>query len=121
MRKVKRTHDGKVPLLTLKQVLQWLPVGERTIHRYIAAGKIRAYKLDGMLLFNPDDVAAFLKRRAIGGGVLMQLTDMSRSKAVTLTETKTYWVLSDEEARLLFEGVEKDADGTFLSKDVLDD
>jgi hypothetical protein len=54
--------------VTLKQALQSLPVSERTIRNYIDAGKLRAYKLDGMLVFNVLDIEAFLQRRKVGGG-----------------------------------------------------
>jgi excisionase family DNA binding protein len=77
MRRVKTMkHPGKVAFLTLKQVLEWLPVSERTIRRYLDAGKLRAYKMDGLLLFNPADVEAFLKRRRVGGGPVAPFEDL---------------------------------------------
>jgi len=33
--------------MTMAQVLNWVSISERTLHRYLAAGKLRAYKLDG--------------------------------------------------------------------------
>ena len=68
MRKVKTITSSKVigDFLTLKQVLKSLPIAERTLHRYIDAGKLRAYKLDGMLIFNTADIEAFLNRRRVG-------------------------------------------------------
>jgi excisionase family DNA binding protein len=54
--------------ITLKQVLQSLPVSERTVRNYIDDGKLRAYKMDGKLIFNVRDIEAFLQRRRVGGG-----------------------------------------------------
>jgi hypothetical protein len=54
--------------ITLKQLLQSVPLSDRTIRKYIDGGKLRAYKLDGMLVFNVLDIQAFLKRRSVGGG-----------------------------------------------------
>jgi hypothetical protein len=57
-----------VGLATLAEILTKIPISERTLHRYIATGKIRAYKMDGKLLFNPADLADMLGRRSVGGG-----------------------------------------------------
>lgn len=67
IRKIITTHPGKIALLKKKQVLEWLPISERSLYRYIHAGKLPCYKLDGLLLFNPDDIETFLKRRHVGG------------------------------------------------------
>ena len=36
-----------MPLLTQKQLANELAVSERTLHRYVARGKIRCYRLPG--------------------------------------------------------------------------
>jgi hypothetical protein len=57
-----------VNLITKAEVLEMIPISTRTLDRYLDAGKLRGYKLDGKIVFNPDDIVAFLRRRAIGGG-----------------------------------------------------
>ena len=72
MRKIQPIKQTKqlVNLLTMPQLLQAAPwMSRSTVHRYINAGKIPAYKLDGQLLFNIEDIASMVKRRAVGGGL----------------------------------------------------
>src|SRR6266705_5220167 len=71
MRRVK-TIKGNNKDLT--QFVSWdtirekLTVSKRTLERYVEAGKLPAYKLDGKIVFNLTDIEAFLKRRGIGSG-----------------------------------------------------
>jgi excisionase family DNA binding protein len=60
-RKLNRSSE-RVPMMTTEQLLRWIPISERTLRRYLAAGKLRAYKMDGLLLFNPSDIEDFLKK-----------------------------------------------------------
>src|SRR5207302_227754 len=101
---------GKLSLLTLKQVLDWLPISERTIHRYLDAGKLRAYKMDGLLLFNPTDIENFLKRRSVGGGPLTPFKDQPELNA------SQYKPMSDAEAQEFFKNCERDQDGNLIAK-----
>jgi hypothetical protein len=87
--------------VTLKQLLKSLPLSERTVRNYIDAGKMRAYKLDGMLVFNVLDVEAFLKRRSVGGGVTAPIIGEAA------LETK---VLSDDEAKAIFDKLAAELD-----------
>ena len=106
MRKVKRINDtGKAPLLTKDQVLKWIPISESTLHRYLNAGKLRAYKLDGLLVFNPAEVEAFLRRRSVGGGPILPFKDIDLIGLRAAT---------DEEAQEFFEGVQRTEDGTLI-------
>lgn len=72
--------------MTLAQVLKSLPISERTVYRYLKAGKLRAYKFDGMLIFNTADIEAFLKRRSVGGG---ETAAIVKDVPPTASETKT--------------------------------
>ena len=53
--------------LSTQEVADRLGVSVFTIRRYIRAGKLRAVKLDGAYRLSRDDLADFLKSRAIGG------------------------------------------------------
>jgi excisionase family DNA binding protein len=103
-------HPGKISLMNMEQVLGFLPISERTVHRYIANGKMRAYKMDGLLLFNPADIEAFLKRRSVGGGPAAPFNNIEVLQG-------NYRQMSNEEAVAWFAGVERDGDGTLLSND----
>jgi hypothetical protein len=92
--------------VTLKQLLQSLPLSERTIRNYIDAGKMRAYKLDGMLVFNVLDVEAFLKRRAVGGGMTAPIIGEAAA------ETR---VLSDDQAKAVFDKLVAEVDAKIAS------
>jgi|SRR5437879_4975793 len=100
MRKVKTITSSKVigDFLTLKQVLKSLPIAERTLHRYIDAGKLRAYKLDGMLIFNTADIEAFLNRRRVGGGPTAPI--LKELPAPAPAEPR---VMSDDDAKAFFD------------------
>lgn len=60
-------HGAPVPeaLLTTPQVAQQLRVSHRTVHRLVAANKLRvAQKLDGpngAFLYDPADVASYIE------------------------------------------------------------
>src|ERR1700751_3209857 len=95
MRKVKtiRTATDRkkfelVGLETLAEILTKIPISERTLHRYIDAGKIRAYKMDGKLLFNPADVADMLSRRSVGGGPRAPLLREKLSEELSLSKPR---------------------------------
>jgi excisionase family DNA binding protein len=75
--------------ITLKQLLQSVPVSDRTIRNWIDAGKLRAYKLDGKLVFNVLDIEAFLQRRRVGGG--------SIAPVVKLVSQEQVRMMSDQE------------------------
>lgn len=58
--------------LTIAQVLKGaknngLPVSRRTLDRYKAQGILRAYKLNGKIVFNVADIEKFIKNRSTGG------------------------------------------------------
>jgi len=117
--------------ITLKQLLQSVPLSERTIRNYIDAGKLRAYKLDGILLFNVLDVQSFMQRRKVGGGVtapiiqdtptvngaelaameqrLLAIASLTPEQADTVKRAR---VLTDEESREFFaRAIRYDGDG----------
>jgi Helix-turn-helix domain len=104
MRKAKTITSTKVvsDFLTLKQLLRSLPIAERTLHRYIDAGKLRAYKLDGMLIFNTADIEAFLKRRSVGGGPTAPILKEPPAPAAAPAESR---LLSDGEAKTFFDSL----------------
>jgi hypothetical protein len=110
MRKVKTITSSKVigDFLTFKQVLKSLPIAERTLHRYIDAGKLRAYKLDGMLIFNTTDIEAFLRRRSVGGGPTAPI--LKEQPALASAESR---VMSDDDAQTFFCMVPKPFNGIF--------
>jgi hypothetical protein len=80
--------------LTLKQVLESLPVSERTVRSYIDSHKLRAYKMDGKLIFNVLDIEAFLQRRRVGGGP---------AAAIVKDAPDDAQVLSDDQAKTFFD------------------
>lgn len=100
MRKVKTiTRPDKVPMLNVKQVLKWLSMSERTLHRYLDAGSIRAYKLNGKLVFNPADIEAFLKRRSIGGGPAAPFRDEAVRGARIMTDAEAEAIIAEAKQR----------------------
>jgi excisionase family DNA binding protein len=101
MRKIRNSNPGKVSLMNIKQVTAWLSISERTLHRYIDTGKLRAYKLDGLVLFNPADIEAFLHRRMIGGGPVVGPQDKLDF------DISEYQILSDEEAQTFVRNAKK--------------
>lgn len=118
MRKVKTLTSTKqlVPLITKDQLLRSLPISERTLHRYLKARKLRGYKLDGMLVFNPDDIADFLKRRAVGGpgGSLVRDVEPEQLPSVEIGRTNgtgaqtSYRRMSDAEVHEFFTKLRRD-------------
>jgi hypothetical protein len=119
--------------ITLKQLLQSVPLSDRTIRNYIDDGKLRAYKLDGMLVFNVLDVQAFLKRRAVGGGAtaptikdasenghILQWSEQMEQRLLAIVRltpeqadiVSRARVLTDEESQKFFAGaIHYDEDG----------
>jgi len=97
-----------VELETMAEVLTKIPITERTLHRYLNKGIIRAYKLDGKLLFNPEDVATFLKHRAVGGGPSSPLVkekiveELSKPKFIEVSWRGSYHVMTEEQAKQFF-------------------
>ena len=73
--------------ITLEQVMQSLQLSDRTVRNYIKARKLRAYKLDGKLVFNVLDVEAFLQRRRVGGGTIAPvIKDVSQDQVRMLND-----------------------------------
>ena len=104
-RKLNRSSE-RVPMMTKDQLLRWIPISERTLHRYLAAGKLRAYKMDGLLLFNPPDIEEFLKRRRVGGGPVAPFKEVEPERPMT-----------DAEAQAFFANCERDEEGTLVALD----
>jgi Helix-turn-helix domain len=115
MRKVKtissKTDRKKLELVeleTLAEILQKVPISERTLHRYLNDGKIRAYKLDGKIVFNPADVAAFLDRRSTGGGPKAPLLkekifeELSKPKFLEFEWRGSYHIMTEAQAKQFF-------------------
>lgn len=119
--------------ITLKQLLRSVPLSERTIRNYIDKGKVRAYKLDGKLVFNVLDVQAFMQRRKVGGGAtapiiqdapaingadfeameqrLLAIASLTPETADIVRRAR---VLTDEESRELFKNALRyDQDGPY--------
>ena len=58
--------------LTIDDVLKGvksrgLPISRRTLDRYKAQGILRAYKLNGKVVFNAADIEKFIRNRSTGG------------------------------------------------------
>jgi hypothetical protein len=104
MRKAKTLPSRKdiADFVTLDSLLTHVPISARTMHRYIADGKLRAYKLDGKLIFNTADVEAFLKRRSVGGGPTAPIVKERLAPAAAPAESR---VLSDGEAKAFFDNL----------------
>lgn len=102
-RKLNRSSE-RVPMMTTEQLLKWVPISERTLHRYLAAGKLRAYKMDGLLLFNPADIEEFLKRRRVGGGPVAPFKEIEPGRRMT-----------DAEVQAFFANCERDDEGNLIS------
>jgi excisionase family DNA binding protein len=50
-----------LPLLTIRHVIAYTGVSEKTIRRAIRGGRLRAFKLPGGLRFRVEDVDAWLE------------------------------------------------------------
>jgi len=141
MRRVK-TIKGNNKDLT--QFVSWdtirekLTVSKRTLERYVEAGKLPAYKLDGKIVFNLTDIEAFLKRRGIGSGqrapILVDSEEAADLQALAealgkqllaikrLTPEEAELVansrpLTQEETDAFFKNVERDKDGALVGWD----
>ena len=51
------------PLFTVATLATYLAVSERTVREWIAAGKIRSFKLEGSRRIDPDEVDAWLRSK----------------------------------------------------------
>jgi excisionase family DNA binding protein len=141
MRRVK-TLKGNNKDLT--QFVSWdtirekLTVSKRTLERYVEAGKLPAYKLDGKIIFNLSDIEGFLKRRGIGSGqrapILVDSQEAADLQALAealgkqllaikrLTPEEAELVansrrLTQEETDAFFKNVERDKDGALVGWD----
>ena len=56
---------GLVPLLTIKQVANYLNQSTRSVHRLVKTRKLNVIKLDGELRFRVADVERFLEKRLL--------------------------------------------------------
>lgn len=56
---------GLVPLLTIKQVANYLNQSTRSVHRLVKSRKLDVIKLDGELRFRVTDVERFLEKRLL--------------------------------------------------------
>src|SRR5579872_4897433 len=103
MRKVKKLTSMKEisDFVTLESFLAHVPISERTLHRYLSAGKLRAYKLDGKLIFNTSDIEAFLKRRSVGGGPTASVLK-DRQPGPAPGDSR---VLNDKQSKDFFDGL----------------
>ena len=99
-------------------VVSHLGVSLRTLYRLVNSKKLTAYKLDGMLRFNPADITIFLSKRALRAGTPALFEELT-IKLLTLNPAK-FRVMTDEEAQKFFEGVPRDENGNILSNPELD-
>ena len=107
-------HAGLVPLLTAEQVTSHLGISLRTLYRYINSGRLTAYKLDGMLRINPEDLKLFLSKRALRAGKPAPFVELPVKELPALNPAK-YRVLTDVEAQQFFHGIERDEEGNLVS------
>lgn len=63
---VRKAKTEQKKMLSIAQVAEQLDLSTRTVHRYITAGRLRAYKVAPRVIrIDPDDVAAqLLNQRA---------------------------------------------------------
>jgi len=59
------TRPSPTPLLTIREVVMYTRVSEKTIRRGIRHGRLRAFKLPGGLRFRVEDVDAWLESYAV--------------------------------------------------------
>ena len=80
--------DSSRPYLTIREIAALLALSTRTIHRYIAEGKLKAYRVGGekVIRIRWEDVEALLKpvgeRAAVGVGSEESLKSDSASSRV---------------------------------------
>ena len=94
-------HKEISDFVTLESFLSHVPISERTLHRYLAAGRLRAYKLDGKLIFNTADIETFLKRRSVAAAPLLlslKIANQTRHRADSR-------VLNDKQSKDFFDGL----------------
>jgi excisionase family DNA binding protein len=109
--KTKTNGTQIVEFLTIEQVLHGLPISRRTLDRYVAKGELRAYKLDGKIVFNPADIEQFLKSRSTGGSTpaapVLNPTDvMSRGSLFDLEPAPAgARILSDDQAKYFWAAI----------------
>ena len=111
-------HAGLVPLMTADQVTAHLGISIRTLYRYVNSGRLTAYKLDGMLRINPEDLKIFLSKRALRAGTPAPFEELT-IKLPTLNPAE-FRIMTDAEAQQFFDGVERDEDGNIWSNPDLD-
>ena len=59
-------RDPLAEHMTVKEVAGSLRKGDKTIRRWIKAGKLAAYRLDGSYLISRKDLELFLRQRWSG-------------------------------------------------------
>ena len=65
-------------LMTMRQVASYLVVTERTVRRFIRAGRLRAYRVGRQLRFRPSDVDAMLSPATAGEAADRTISDFIR-------------------------------------------
>lgn len=55
--------ERRRPLFTVATLAEYLAVSERTVHEWIALGKIASFKLEGSRRIDPADVDEWLRSR----------------------------------------------------------
>ena len=61
------TSNDEGEILTLKQVVDFLKVTERTIYRLAAAKKIPAFRVGGTWRFSKAEINQWIQRQSEGG------------------------------------------------------
>lgn len=58
---------GKVEILTIRELAQYLKVNERTIYRLVSAKKIPSFKVGGSWRFSLADIDVWIKQQSMEG------------------------------------------------------
>jgi excisionase family DNA binding protein len=53
-------------ILTVKELADYLKIAEKTAYRFVAEGKIPAFKVGSSWRFKKDEIDAWIKRQSIG-------------------------------------------------------
>jgi excisionase family DNA binding protein len=58
---------GKIEILTIRELAQYLKVNERTIYRLVSGKKIPAFKVGGSWRFSLADIDVWIKEQSVEG------------------------------------------------------
>ncbi len=71
---------GKIEILTIRELAQYLKVNERTIYRLVSGKKIPAFKVGGSWRFSLADIDVWIKEQSVEGNQTVREHEGAKGK-----------------------------------------